>query len=140
MLLGNAIASRKVEFRGFKGYSLMLERSSLVIRGRGEATKKRQRIGILLKRAMKGEKRAKLKLYKEFGVKVYSSGEVERYVQTRMPQEHSPGGRGANNGPGGLTRKAGPKGPYKTGVRQTGSTASPSRGQSKKKKTVGRKT
>ena len=118
----------------------MLERSSLVIRGRGDATKKRQQIDLLLKKATKGDGRAKLKLYKEFGIKVYSPGEVERYVQTRMPQEFAPGGRSATNGPAGLTRRTGPKGLHRNGVRQTRSTSSPSRNRSKKRKTVGRKT
>ncbi len=118
----------------------MLERSSLVIRGKGEATKKRQRIDILLKRAMKGEKRAKLKLYKEFGIRLYSAGEVERYVQTRMPQEYAPGARSANNGPGGLTRKANPKPHHKNGVRQSRTSDSSSQARSKKRKTAARKT
>jgi hypothetical protein len=118
----------------------MLERASLVIRGRGEATKKRQQIDILLKKATKGDGRAKLKLYKEFGIKLYSAGEVERYVQTRMPQEYAPSDKGPSNGPAGLARKMGVKGLCKDRVRQTRSLSSPSRTQSKKRKTVGRKT
>jgi hypothetical protein len=117
----------------------MLERSSLVIRGRGGPTKKRQQIDILLKKAMRGDGRAKLKLYKEFGIKVYSAGEVESYVKTRMPQEYASAGRRASNGPVGLIRKTGPKGLYKNGVRQTRSTT-PSRAPSKKRKAVSRKT
>jgi hypothetical protein len=117
----------------------MLKRSSLVIRGRGEATKKRQQIDILLKKAMKGDRRAKLRLYKDFGIKVYSAGEVESYVKTAMPQEYAPAGRRASNGPVGLTRKTGPKGLTKNGVRQTRNTT-PSRAPSKKRKTVSRKT
>jgi hypothetical protein len=114
----------------------MLERSSLVIRGRGEATKKRQRIDLLLKKAMKGDGRAKLKLYKDFGIKVYSAGEVEKYVQKRMPQEYASSGRGAGDGPAGLTRRTGPKHPHKNGARQTRSTRPTSRTQTRKKGTV----
>jgi hypothetical protein len=118
----------------------MLERASLVIRGRGEATKKRQQIDILLKKATKGDGRAKLKLYKDFGIKLYSAGEVERYVQTRMPQEYTPSEKGPSNGPAGLTGRAGPKGQRRNGVRQSRSTSSSSRNRSKKRKTVGRRT
>jgi hypothetical protein len=118
----------------------MLERSSLVIRGKSESTKKRQQIDILLKRATKGDRRAKLKLYKEFGIRLYSAGEVERYVKTRMPQEYAPEARSPNNGPGGLTRKANPKAHHKNGVRQSPDPGSSARARLKKRKTAGRKT
>jgi len=69
-----------------------------VISGKSELTKKRHQINVLLKRAIKGRKQAKDKLYKEFGIRVYSSKEVEEYVreklQTQMVEE-SPVGVGA---------------------------------------------
>jgi hypothetical protein len=83
----------------------MLDRASLIIRGRSEQTKKRQQTDILLKKAMKGNRQAKLKLYKEFGIKLYSSDEVEKYVQERVTQEYTSDGKSANNGPTLLTLK-----------------------------------
>jgi hypothetical protein len=83
----------------------MLDRGNLVIRGRSELTKRRQKADILLKKAMKGDGRAKRKLYKEFGIKLYSSGEVEKYVQERVSQEYTSEGKSTDNGPTGVTRK-----------------------------------
>jgi hypothetical protein len=83
----------------------MLDRASLIIRGRSEQTKKRQQTDILLKKAMKGNRQAKLKLYKEFGIKLYSSDEVEKYVQERVTREYTSDGKSANNGPTLLTLK-----------------------------------
>ena len=54
------------------------------MRGKSELTKKRHTIDVLMKRAMKGGKQAKDKLYKEFGIKVYSSEEVEEYVRDKL--------------------------------------------------------
>ena len=59
----------------------MMERSNLVMRGRSRHTKRRQQTDILLKKAMKGSRQAKLKLYKEFGIRLYSPDEVDKYVQ-----------------------------------------------------------
>ncbi|MFQ6032253.1 MAG: hypothetical protein ACE5K2_04960 [Candidatus Zixiibacteriota bacterium] len=91
----------------------MLERSNLVIRGRGEQTKRRQQTDILLKKAMKGNRQAKLKLYKEFGIKLYSSEEVEKYVQERVAHEYPLGEKRTSrprirgsNGPIRVTEKA----------------------------------
>lgn len=60
---------------------------SFVIRGKSELTKQRHQIDVLLKRAMKGSKQAKDKLYKEFGIKIYSSEEVGIYVKERLKAE-----------------------------------------------------
>lgn len=57
------------------------------MRGKSEITKKRHLIDILIKRAMKGGKQAKDKLYKDFGIKVYSSEEVEEYVKEKLKTE-----------------------------------------------------
>lgn len=58
-----------------------------VMRGKPELTKKRHQIDVLLKRAMKGRKQAKNKLYKEFGIRVYSSEEVKKYVKEKLKAE-----------------------------------------------------
>jgi len=58
-----------------------------VMRGKPELTKKRHQIDVLLKRAMKGRKQAKDKLYKEFGIRVYSSEEVKKYVKEKLEAE-----------------------------------------------------
>jgi hypothetical protein len=57
------------------------------VRRKPELTKKRHQIDVLLKRAMKGGKQAKDKLYKEFGIRVYSSEEVEKYVAEKLETE-----------------------------------------------------
>ena len=44
-----------------------------------EFTKRRQKINNLLKRAIKGNLEAKEKLCKDFGIKLYSSKEIEQY-------------------------------------------------------------
>ena len=41
----------------------------------------------MLKRAKKGGKQAKDKLYKEFGIRVYSPKEVEKYVKEKLKTE-----------------------------------------------------
>lgn len=111
----------------------MVERANLVIRGRREHTKRRQQIDILIKKAMGRDRKAKLKLYKEFGIKLYSSEEVEKYVQERMSQEYTSGGKTINNGPTVVTRKRQAKGQSKNGAKQTRSTSSPSRTKSREK-------
>ena len=60
---------------------------NFVMRGKPELTKKRHQIDVLLKRAMKGRKHAKDKLYKEFGIRVYSSEEVKKYVKEKLKSE-----------------------------------------------------
>ena len=57
------------------------------IRGKSDLTKKRLRINALMKKAMKGGKQAKDKLYKEFVIKVYSSEEIGSYVDERLKTE-----------------------------------------------------
>ena len=42
-------------------------------------TKRRQKIDALLKRAIKGNLKAREKLSKDFGIKLYSSKEIEQY-------------------------------------------------------------
>lgn len=101
----------------------MLERSNLVMRGKSEQTKRRQQTDILLKRAMKGNRQAKVKLYKEFGIRVYSSEEVERYVKERMAQEYPSERKNTTNGPDLLTGKNGPGGLSKKGRGQSGNTS-----------------
>ncbi len=60
---------------------------NVLIRGKPELTKKRLQVDNLLKRAMKGNNSAKSKLYKEFGIRLYSSDEVETYVQKKLATE-----------------------------------------------------
>jgi thiaminase len=57
---------------------------NVLIRGKAELTKKRHQIDVLLKRAMKGNYQSKDKLYKEFGIRVYSSDEVQKYVNEKL--------------------------------------------------------
>ena len=57
------------------------------MRGKSDLTKKRLRIGILLKSARKGGKNAKDKLFREFGIRVYSPQEVEEYVKEKLRTE-----------------------------------------------------
>jgi hypothetical protein len=93
----------------------MLDRASLIFRGRSEKTKKRQQTDILLKKALKGNRQAKLKLCKEFGIKLYSSDEVEKYVQERVTREYTSDGKSTNNGPTLLTLKREGRGLSKNG-------------------------
>ena len=111
----------------------MVQRSNLVFRGRSEHTKRRQRIDILIKKAMKGSRLAKLKLYKEFGIRVYSSEEVEKYVQERVSQEYASGEKSATNGPTGVSPKRKPKGLSKNGPEQSRNKSSSSRAKSREK-------
>ncbi|MCK4428159.1 MAG: hypothetical protein KAW16_06740 [candidate division Zixibacteria bacterium] len=111
----------------------MMERSNLVMRGRSEQTKRRHQIDVLLKKAMKGDRRAKLKVYKEFGIRVYSSSEVEKYVQERVSQEYVSDGKNTSNGPTVLTRETEPKGLSKNGAKRSRSKSSFSRGRSRAK-------
>jgi Glu-tRNA(Gln) amidotransferase subunit E-like FAD-binding protein len=60
---------------------------NVLIRGKSELTKKRHQVDVLLKRAMKGNHQSKEKLNKEFGIKVYSSDEVARYVKEKLKNE-----------------------------------------------------
>ncbi len=60
---------------------------NVLIRGKPELTRKRLQVDNLLKRAMKGNDQAKSKLYKEFGIRLYSSDEVDKYVQKKLKTE-----------------------------------------------------
>jgi hypothetical protein len=111
----------------------MLERSNLVMRGRSAYTKRRQLADILLKKAKKGDIRAKLKIYKEFGIRLYSPAEVEKYVQERLSQEYASDGKNTSNGPTTVTRKTELRGLSKNGRDQIRSKISPSPGKSKRK-------
>ncbi|MGB8656960.1 MAG: hypothetical protein WCE90_04135 [Candidatus Zixiibacteriota bacterium] len=62
-------------------------RLNFLIRGKFELTKKRLQIDGLLRRARKGEHQAHERLFKEFGIRVYSPGEVETYVKKRLRTE-----------------------------------------------------
>jgi hypothetical protein len=57
------------------------------MRGKTELTKKRHRIGILLRSARRGRKNAKDRLFREFGIRVYSPKEVEEYVREKLKTE-----------------------------------------------------
>lgn len=60
---------------------------NFLIRGKSELTKKRLQTDMLLRRAMKGDRYAKEKLYKDYGIKLYSSEEVESYVKKKLKTE-----------------------------------------------------
>jgi hypothetical protein len=60
---------------------------NVLIRGKAELTKKRLKVDNLLKRAMKGNSQAKSKLYKEFGIRLYSTDEVQSYVKKKLATE-----------------------------------------------------
>jgi len=47
-------------------------------------TARRHKIDILLKKAVKGNLKAKEKLLDEYGIKVYSSSEVEEYKKSKL--------------------------------------------------------
>lgn len=49
-----------------------------------ELTARRHKIDVLLKKAVKGNQRAKEKLLDEYGIRVYSSSEVEEYKNNRL--------------------------------------------------------
>jgi hypothetical protein len=50
---------------------------------RRDYTRKRHHIDILLKKAIKGNEGAKKRLHEEYGIKVYSSSEIEEYAKGR---------------------------------------------------------
>lgn len=57
------------------------------MRGKAELTKKRHKISLLLKRAKSGKRQAKDKLLTDFGIRLYSPKEVEKYVKEKMKTE-----------------------------------------------------
>jgi len=60
---------------------------NVLIRGKAELTRRRHQINVLLKRAIKGNYQSKDKLYKDFGIRLYSSDEVEKYVNDKLKTE-----------------------------------------------------
>ncbi len=48
---------------------------------RADFTKRRQKIDLLLKKAMKGDKKAKKLLEEKFGIRLYSAEEIKRYQE-----------------------------------------------------------
>jgi len=110
-----------------------MQRSDLAIKGKAEHTKRRQQIDLLLKKAMRGNGRAKLKLYRDFGIRLYSSNEVEKYVQQRVTQEYASGEKRASNGPTAVSPKTKPKRISKVTFRQSRSKNSISQGRSKER-------
>ncbi len=60
---------------------------NVLIRGKAELTRKRHQIDVLLKRAKNGNYQSKDKLYKEFGIRLYSSDEVQKYVSDKLKTE-----------------------------------------------------
>lgn len=110
-----------------------MRRADLAIKGKAGHTKRRQQIDALLKRATKGDGRAKLKLYKEFGIRLYSSNEVEKYVQQRVTREYTSDEKRASNGPTVVSRKTKSKRISKITLKQARSKNSVNRGKSKER-------
>ena len=52
---------------------------SLTFISKSDYTKKRQNIDLLLKRAIKGSAKAQRRLADEYGIKIYSSSEIDNY-------------------------------------------------------------
>ena len=52
---------------------------SLTFTSKSDYTKKRQNIDLLLKRAIKGSEKAAKRLAAEYGIKIYSSSEIDHY-------------------------------------------------------------
>ena len=52
-----------------------------------ELTARRHKIDVLLKKAVKGNQRAKEKLLEEYGIRVYSSSEVEDYKNSKLAKK-----------------------------------------------------
>ncbi|HVP37162.1 MAG TPA: hypothetical protein VMT04_09230 [Terriglobales bacterium] len=52
-----------------------------------ELTARRHKIDVLLKKAVKGNQRAKEKLLGEYGIRVYSSSEVEDYENGKLSRK-----------------------------------------------------
>lgn len=52
-----------------------------------ELTARRHKIDVLLKKAVKGNQKAKKKLLDEYGIRVYSSSEVEDYENSKLSKK-----------------------------------------------------
>jgi hypothetical protein len=65
-----------------------------------ELTARRHKINVLLKKAVKGNQEAKEKLLDEYGIRVYSSSEVEEYENSKLSRKMRRIGLGKGNGCG----------------------------------------
>jgi ferredoxin-fold anticodon binding domain-containing protein len=63
-----------------------------------ELTARRHKIDVLLKKAVKGNQRAKEKLFDEYGIRVYSSSEVEEYKNSKLGRKIRKLSLGKGNG------------------------------------------
>ena len=52
-----------------------------------DLTARRHKINVLLKKAVKGNQKAKEKLLDEYGIRVYSSSEVEDYKNSKFTKK-----------------------------------------------------
>jgi len=65
-----------------------------------ELTARRHKIDVLLKKAVKGNQKAKEKLLNEYGIRVYSSSEVEEYKNSKLGRKTRKISLGRGNGGG----------------------------------------
>jgi len=65
-----------------------------------ELTARRHKIDVLLKKAVKGNQKAKEKLFNEYGIRVYSSSEVEDYKNSKLGRKIRKIGLSKQNGGG----------------------------------------
>jgi len=65
-----------------------------------DLTARRHKIDVLLKKAVKGDQRAKEKLLDEYGIRVYSSSEVEEYESGTQGKKIRKISMGRGNGGG----------------------------------------
>ena len=65
-----------------------------------ELTARRHKIDVLLKKAVKGNQKAKEKLLDEYGIRVYSSSEVEEYKNSKLGRKIRKIGLGKQSGGG----------------------------------------
>ena len=65
-----------------------------------ELTARRHKIDVLLKKAVKGNQKAKEKLLDEYGIRVYSSSEVEDYQNSKLAKKMRKIGLDKGNGGG----------------------------------------
>jgi hypothetical protein len=65
-----------------------------------ELTARRHKIDVLLKKAVKGNQKAKEKLLDEYGIRVYSSSEVEDYQNSKLAKKMRKIDLGKGNGGG----------------------------------------
>jgi hypothetical protein len=65
-----------------------------------DLTARRHKINVLLKKAVKGNQKAKEKLLGKYGIRVYSSSEVEDYKNSKLSRKIRKIGLGKQNGGG----------------------------------------